>query len=99
METWQGLVAAGALVSAVVAIIAGTLKVGAWKGKVDADRQSFKEFMDEIRADIKKIFDRLPPATSTSASPLQLTDLGKDVSEFIEAKAWASCRSGSQRRQ
>ncbi len=30
-------------------------KGGEWKGAVDADRSSFKEFMREIRRDVKEI--------------------------------------------
>ena len=31
-----------------------------WRGAVDADRSTFKGFMDEVRDDIKKILGRLP---------------------------------------
>ena len=77
METWQFLLALGASITATIAVITGTLKVGSWKGKVDSNQDAFKVFMDEMRADIKKIFDRLPPAAVQGASPLSLTDLGR----------------------
>ena len=35
--------------------------IGAWVGAVNADRRSFKEFMTEVRDDLKKILARLPP--------------------------------------
>ena len=60
-----------------------------WRGAVDADRSTFKKFMDEVRDDIKKILGRLPPAVVEGHSPLRLNDLGKIVSEEIDARAWA----------
>ena len=68
-----------------------------WRGKVDSDRTSFKKFMkeirediQEIRADIKKIFERLPRRAAMASSPMRLTDLGKEIAEAIDAKAWAA---------
>ena len=72
---------------------------GEWKGKVDADRRNFKEFMTEVRRDIrelrgdvKKIFDRLatPSSIITRRSPLRLTELGEAISKEIGGKALAS---------
>ena len=42
---------------------------GQWKGKVDSDRTLFKEFMTEIRNDIKEILRRLPPPAVDANSP------------------------------
>ena len=60
-----------------------------WRGAVDADRSTFKRFMDEVRDDIKKILGRLPRAVTEGHSPLRLNDLGKAVSKEIDARAWA----------
>ena len=62
---------------------------GLWKGKVDSDRASFKEFMKEVRNDIKEILRRLPSHTLAGGSPLRLTDLGKSISERLGAPALA----------
>ena len=73
-----------------VAVLTAIITIARWTGSVDADRRNFKSFMDEIRNDIKQIFKRLPdPAVVSSASPLQLTDLGESMSEFMKAKNWA----------
>jgi hypothetical protein len=74
-----------------VAVVLGTLiyKFATWKNSVDNDRHNFHEFMREVRSDIKKIFDRLPPETTRSSSPIGLTDLGENVSKEIAAKSWA----------
>lgn len=68
-----------------------------WRGKVDSDRVTFTKFIEEvrgdlkeIRADIKKIFQSLPPATATTQSPLRLTELGEAISKEIQAKEWAA---------
>ena len=62
---------------------------GQWKGKVDSDRASFKGFMTEVRNDIKEILGRLPSHTLTGSSPLRLTDLGRTISERLDAPALA----------
>ena len=58
---------------------------GQWKGRVDSDRVSFKEFMTEVRNDIKEILRRLPSPTVDAHSPLRLADLGKPISERFTA--------------
>ena len=57
-------------------------KFGKWQEEVDTDRKAFKDFMKEIRQDIKKILERLPQRTIESTSPLRLTDLGKKISQI-----------------
>ena len=58
---------------------------GQWKGRVDSDRESFKELMAEIRSDIKEILRRLPSRTLTDGSPPRLTDVGKSISARFAA--------------
>lgn len=65
-------------------------KSGKWKGEVDSDRKAFKEFMDKIEQKIEEVLERLPSRrVVTPASPLQLTDFGKEIAEEIEAEKWA----------
>ena len=74
-----------------------------WKGEVDADRANFKEFMREIRRDIRRIFEALNQLGTKSdfrdpglssiikpGSPLRLTDLGQSISIGLNAPAWAA---------
>ena len=63
---------------------------GQWKGKVDSDRASFKEFMTEVRNDIKELLRR-SSHTLAGSSPLRLTNLGKSISERLDAPALAQC--------
>ena len=69
------------------------LLIGQWKGKVDEAQSTFKttldSFMKEIRADIKVILERMGPTTSTSGSPITLTDLGRKISARLDAGAIA----------
>ena len=51
--------------------------------------RTLKDFIREVRDDIKKILGRLPPAVTEGQSPLRLNDLGKAVSREIDARAWA----------
>ena len=62
---------------------------GQWKGRVDSDRASFKGFMTEVRNDIKEILRRLPSHTLAGSSPLRLTNLGKSISEHLDAPSLA----------
>lgn len=84
------------VVLATIAVAGALLTAGQWIGRVNADIESFKGFVDEIRRDIKEIrasvnglFKRLPPAPITSNSPLALTELGDEISEELSGKEWA----------
>ena len=74
------------IVLASIGAIATLIKIGEWKGKVDTDRDSFKNFMGEIRNKLDKlIFHLIPDTVVSSASPTRLTELGKSVSNMINA--------------
>ena len=74
---------------ALIGIVIGILRVGAWKGAVDSDREAFKGFMIEIRNKIDKIFTRLPPLPVASSSPLCLTELGERISDCVDGRTLA----------
>ena len=57
-------------------------------GRIDADRSSFIAFMAEIRADIKRIFERLPAPLMESQSPLRLNNRGQKVYRELDADDW-----------
>ena len=82
-------VAIGAI-ALLFAIGRGLFAIGEWVGAVNSDRRAFKTFMEKIEAKLDKIFERLPPQTVSSASPLKLTDLGKKISEEMNIPAWAN---------
>ena len=86
MQEWLASPVAWVAALSLLSMVAGAaFAFGTWKGKVDSDRASFKEFMKEVRDDIKEILGRLPSPTVTDASPLQLTDCGKSISERLGA--------------
>ena len=85
MEMW----ALGISVTVGIAFIGFVFWVGNWHGSVNSDRKAFKEFMQEIRLDIKKIFERLPPPTTATRSPISLTELGQEISDKLNVAAWA----------
>ena len=99
---WNNPVSYGVIVAAlglIGGLILTILKIGEWKSRRESTEtsleRSFKslettlaDFMAEIRTDIKKIFQRMEPTVS-GESPLRLTDLGKSISETLEAAAWA----------
>ena len=74
----------------VIAAVGALYKFAKWQGGVDSDRTTFKDFIKEVRADVKEILDRLPVRAVAGSSPLRLTDLGKRISKKIDAKDLAS---------
>lgn len=74
----------------IVAAVAAIAGIFYWAGSVRTDVNTLKKAIEEIRTDIKEILSKLSPNPTTgSSSPLELTDLGKDISEEIQALQWA----------
>ncbi|MCY4156723.1 MAG: hypothetical protein OXF66_04710 [Gammaproteobacteria bacterium] len=76
----------------IVAFIAAISALGTifiWVGRVNADRETFKEFITEVRGKLDSIFRLIAGGTVGAGSPTQLTDLGREVSREISAKEWA----------
>ena len=65
-------------------------KVGQWMGGMNEHVGTVKDFMQEIRADIKQIFVRLPQVRVASGSPVVLTDFGREIAKHIDAETWVS---------
>ena len=81
---------------ATIAVIGIVVKLAMWAEKVnqtrsdfDTQRTTLSDFMAEIRDDIKNILTRLPPTAVAGGSPLQLTDLGRKISDALDAASWA----------
>lgn len=81
---------------AIVTIAGLVFAVGRWVGSVNTFRETvektltaIKEDIKEIKGDIKRILERLPPTTVAGESPLKLTELGKSISKKLEADAWS----------
>ena len=84
-------------VTALLTFAALVFKFGSWYGEVNSDRKVFKEFMQKVDKHIEKvdkrideILRRLPSDPTASTSPIHLTELGEQISENIDAKAWAA---------
>ena len=98
---WRIVLGAAAVAGLMVTCVTLIFKMGAWKGSTDTslgnlrddakkDRAIVKEFMAEIREDVKHIFQRLsPPPPAIGQSPARLTDYGKDLSRSMAAERWA----------
>ena len=79
-----------------LALIGAIFAAGTWvggmnsfKNTVGSSIEKISSSIDEIRDDIKKLFERLPATSITSGSPITLTELGKSISKEIEASDWA----------
>lgn len=83
----------------VIAVIGGAtilFKFAMWMQQVNSDRDVFKDFIKEIREEIKnihskidKIIGRIDNVTISSGSPLHLTELGEKICNEIQARQWA----------
>jgi len=62
---------------------------GEWMKGIDEFKDDTKKALTEIREDIKKLLAAQPRNVLAGTSPLQLTDLGKEVSECVGAATWA----------
>ena len=83
-------------VAAISAVVTALILVGKWIGKREGFEQNANQIfanivktLDEVRADIKKIFREMPRKVSAQESPLRLTDFGKSISDSLEAQQWA----------
>lgn len=104
MPTWLAILIGAAVTLTGVLATWGTLGLkirerweakAEWKGAVDSDRKSFKDFMKEIRKDITALRDEFRTYFGgkpliTPGSPLQLTGYGKKLSEELDGKKWAA---------
>ncbi len=68
-----------------------------WEGSVDARLNNLEKFMLEVKHDVRKIndnllkvFSLLGPDVKSSQSPIELTSLGKKISEKLNADHYAS---------
>ena len=77
------------VVGGAVAVVSLIFFAGKWVGGIAEFKKHTMEFIAEIRDDIKKILERLPPVVVSGGSPLRLTDLGKSISQTVDAAAWA----------
>ena len=76
------------LIGGIYAIVRISLAIGQWKGRNDESVTSIKGTLETIQNDVKKIFRLLSPEAEV-ASPLRLTDLGREVSADLDGTNWA----------
>lgn len=81
--------ASAAVLGVAITLVVILVKSGKWIGAVDSDRAAFKEFMGEVRADIKRLLNWQGSPTVGGASPLSLTEIGRIVSEALDLPAFA----------
>lgn len=79
-----------------LSILGAVVWISRWFGKHEEWMKGVNEFKSEtksslagIRDDIKKILVALPRNVLAGTSPVQLTELGKEVSKSVRASAWA----------
>ncbi len=60
---------------------------------MQGDIVTMQEDIATMQGDIKHILHALPPQTSSSQSPLALTELGRAISSELRAEEWASVKA------
>lgn len=85
------------IVTASLAVILAAVKFIRWTATVDSKLDQFSDFakevrqdLREVRQDLKQIFLRLPPPPVAGDSPLQLTDFGRKMADFMKVKSWTA---------
>ena len=85
------------IVTASLAVILAAVKFIRWTATVDSKLEQFSDFakevrqdLREVRQDLKQIFLRLPPPPVAGDSPLQLTDFGRKMADFMKVKSWTA---------
>ena len=73
-------------------------KATEWKGGKDAESKDFKEFMKEVRDNIREILARTPPVATAGRSPIQLTDLGENIVKTLQPDNWVIRAKRNQNR-
>ena len=100
MDNYNWVFFALTSLTAIVAILLNLYRSskedGKWEGSISNRVKTLEDLIGEvreelgkIREDINQIFRAFPPDTVKRTSPIQLTDLGKKVSEETQASPWA----------
>ena len=90
MEWWQAILVGSAILVSLNVIVRAIADPSKWVAEVNNDRKSLKKAIKEIRRDVKKILSHLNLGTVVdNSSPLQLTEMGKEISQELNAKQWA----------
>ena len=80
------------LAGTAVAIITVIFYIGKWVGDINAFKSGavgkVVDLLEEIRDEIRTLLDRVPAVHIARGSPLRLTDLGRNVSDALDAQAW-----------
>jgi len=78
---------------AIIGVVAGVLgilfRIGVWVGSVNTRLSSFEAFRDTVYGKLDSIIAVLGPSAVTPGSPLKLTELGRSISERLDAETWA----------
>lgn len=95
-ELIEGIKTVGIIAAGCVTVGGGLVGVGVWIGRVNNDRQNFREFVKEVRGKLDTILFRLGKLSGSdenlvqTKSPVVLTEKGEKVAQEIGALTFAS---------
>ncbi len=72
----------------VLAALVAVIGVGIWVGRMTEFKSATTKRLEEILQKIDRIIERLPPALLSTGSPLRLTELGRKISDALDAPRW-----------
>ena len=85
MPEWAASTPWWVVLGLAVAFGTAAVKFARWTGRVDSSLGTLTKAVSEIREDIKKLLHGRPSKTASAGSPLRLTDLGRKISEDLDA--------------
>ena len=85
MPEWAASTPWWVVLGLAVAFGTAAVKFARWTGRVDSSLDTLAKAVAEIREDIKKLLHGQPSKTVTAGSPLRLTELGRKISEDLDA--------------
>ena len=60
-----------------------------WVGSVNTEREDFKKFISDVSNKLDRILGKLELSTVAGGSPLQLTELGREIADELNVNEWA----------
>ncbi len=83
----------------VLMALAAVLGIGIWVGRMTEFKSTTTKSLEKILKKIDQIFQRLPPVPVSTGSPLRLTELGRKISDALDASEWLERVAATLREQ
>jgi len=86
---WENPLIYLAIIGVIVGVVGVMFRFGVWVGSVNTRLSSLTAFVDTVNSKLDRIIAALEPSVVAPGSPLELTELGRSISERLDAERWA----------